>query len=87
MSWLHMEITSQLRCVLVYQFAVYFSTSELCYKYFSYIELTLELHFAFVRYFFTSQLRYLFVRYTYVCLRPHNYVIFCDTFELLMEMT
>ena len=51
------------------------------------MEITLELHFAFVRYFFTSQLRYLFVRCTYVCLRPHNYVIFCDTFELLMEMT
>ena len=43
-----MEITLQLCCVLVSQFTVYFSTSELCYKCFSYngiFFMTLGLHF------------------------------------------
>ena len=53
---LHMEVTSQLRCVLFCQFTVSFRTSELSYKCFPYIDI----------FFMTLGLRSFLVRLHYV---------------------
>ena len=52
----HVEITSQLRCVLFCQFSVYFSTSELSYKCLCNNDII----------FMTSGLRFFMVRFHYV---------------------
>ena len=74
---------SQLRCVLVCQFTLSFSTSELGYKCFSYNEMffmTLGLHYFVVRLHYVWKYRcnyvsFLFVIVTYFSLR-RNYVIY-----------
>ena len=84
-----MEIRLRLRCVLVCQFTVSFSTSELCCKCFSYNDLfvmTLGLRFLwyiYIRMKIMFQLHFVitFVIVMYFLLR-HNYVI--HLFDVLM---
>ena len=84
-----MEIRLRLRCVLVCQFTVSFSTSELCCKCFSYNDLfvmTLGLRFLwyiYIRMKIMFQLHFVitFVIVMYFLLR-HNYVIYL--FDVIM---
>ena len=78
-----MEITSQLRCVLVCQFTVSFPTSELCYKCFSYNDIffmTLGLRSLWyvalrMEIMYGNYVSFLFVIVTYFLFR-HNYAIY-----------